>query len=153
MFSLKINTYITQDLCEYGVSTAFVHAIMSQDSCPFHWPRSEMVRNIVMNKIPTSSMRCPKMHCRGPVGWMGFFWQEWMRWGAGRSITKYSQPHELEVIKVISGCEKKWFGTFQFRHVTTFHDCPSFPRSSIQNFTLLTTVSVDEEARPQNILI
>jgi hypothetical protein len=34
MFSLKINTYTTQDLCEYGVSTAFMQAIMSSGFMP-----------------------------------------------------------------------------------------------------------------------
>jgi hypothetical protein len=105
-------------------------------------------------QFPTSSMRCPKRHWRGPVGWMGFFWQQWMRWGVGRSMTKYSQPHEW------IGGDKSWrwmwkevIGTFQFHHVITFHDCPSYPRSSAQKFTLLTSVLVDEKERPQNILI
>jgi hypothetical protein len=60
--------------------------------------------------------------------------------------------NELEVIKVISGCEKKSFDTFQSHHVTTFHLQIDFVHPLPKILLFLTTILLHENERPQKYL-
>jgi hypothetical protein len=77
-------------------------------------------------------------------GWSG----EWV--GAWQSI--HNHMNELEAIKVISGCEKKSFGTFQFHHLTTFHLQIDFVHPLPKIVLFFTTILLHENERPQKYL-